>query len=274
MNFLLFVILIFFIANPTNADIRLASFYTENTLVDSNLERIADIIQRYDFVAIQGFRETKLIDPLVSILFRRGDYYKFIVSNPTGKNGKRYAFAWRDKKIQIASPPRFIDTQLEHKALIATFRSDKFDFIAINFQSLSTKDNTSKLLNTYHESNRLTPDELDVIIFAALPGKILPKLSPLVQVIPESISDTVIQQELFPTIYLNKKNTREFTGNAQQANPSQLIFDSNKNTLYSRLGWAEFNNSLIDDDPKPSLIRNHGWGKTKIRFTKNNISVK
>ena len=91
MNNFFLAILTFVLTHPIHAEIRLASFYAGEISVDSNLERIADIIQLFDLVAIQGLRETESIDPLVSILSRRGDYYKFLVSNPTGNNGRRYA---------------------------------------------------------------------------------------------------------------------------------------------------------------------------------------
>ena len=274
MNNLLLAILTFVLTHPIHAEIRLASFYAGEISVDSNLERIADIIQLFDLVAIQGLRETESIDPLVSILFRRGDYYKFLVSNPTGNNGRRYAFAWRDKTIQISSPPTFLETQLQHQALTTTFRSNNFNFTAINYQSLSTKENNSTLVNTYLESSTQTPHELDIILFAALPTETLPKLTPLVQVTPKHSSDLEALNQLFPAIYLDKKNTIEYTGNAQQIDPEQLVFDSNKNTLHPCLGWAEFDNNLIDDDPTLSLIKNDTWGKTKNRSMKVVPSVK
>jgi len=60
-----------------------------------------------------------------------------------------------------------------------------------------------------------------------------------------------------------QKNNLEYTGNAQQTDPGQLVFDSNKSTLHPCLGWAEFDNDLIDDDPTLSLIKNNTWKKQK-----------
>ena len=42
-----------------------------------------------------------------------------------------------------------------------------------------------------------------------------------------------------------------------------LIFNNKNSSLNPSLGWAEFDNKLIDDDPLQSLIENHTWGKIK-----------
>ena len=263
MKKFLFSISIFVSTHPIFAEIRLASFCIGEVSVHSNLEQIADLIQSHDFLAIQGFREAEIIDPLISILFRRGDYYKFLTSKPTGNNDWRYAFAWRNSKIQISSPPIFIDTQFEHQVLKATFRSKNFKFTAINFQGLSTEENYSELSNIYHELKIQTTDELDVVFFTALPSINLPNLNSLSQVVPQNRRKYLAGQQLFPAIYLNKKSTREFTGKTQQIDPEKLILNNKNSSLNPSLGWAEFDNKLIDDDPLQSLIENHTWGKIK-----------
>ena len=263
MNNLLFAILFFALLDASHAGIRLASFYVGETSEDSNVERIADLIQLNDFVAIQGLRETKIIDALINQLFLRGDFYKFVASRPTDKNGRRYAFVWRDKTIKISALPTFRYAQFEHQALVATFRSNNFHFTAINFLSFSTEENKPKLLKLYNESLIESDDELDVIFFTALPTKTLPDLTPLIQVIPKHRHDLKAMDQLFPAIYLNMEKTLEFTGNAQQADSRKLIFNSNNNPSLVRFGWAEFENDLIVNDPTPSVIKNHTWGKTK-----------
>ena len=263
MSNLLFAILIFALVDASHAGIRLASFYVGETSEESNVERIADLIQLNDFVAIQGLQETKIIDALINQLFLSGDFYKFVVSKPTDENGRRYAFMWRDKTIKISALPTFVDTQLEHQALIATFRSNNFHFTAINFLSLSTKENNSNLLKLYNESLIESDGDLDVIFFTALPTKTLPDLTPLIQVIPKHLHDLKALDQLFPAIYLNREKTLEFNGNAQQIDSKKLIFNSKNNFPLRRFGWAEFDNDLIINDPTPSLVKNHTWGKTK-----------
>ena len=264
MNNLLFAILIFALVDPSHAEIRLASFYVGEISKDSDVKRIADLIQLNDFVAIQGLRETKIIDLLINQLFIRGDFYKFVISRPTDKNGRRYAFVWRDKTIKISGLPTFVHTQLEHQALVAKFRSNNFHFTAINFLNLSTEENNSTLLQLYNESLIQSDGELDVVFFTALPTKTLPDLTPLIQVIPKYRHDLKAIYQLFPAIFLDRKKTLEFTGNAQLADSRKLIFNSNDNPPLARFGWAEFDNDLIADDQTQSLIKSHTWGKTKI----------
>ena len=153
----------------------------------------------------------------------------------------------------------------------ATFRSKNFKFTAINFQGLSTEENYSELSNIYHDLKIQTNDELDVVFFTALPSINLPNLNSLSQVVPQNRSKYLAGQRLFPAIYLNKKSTREFTGKTQQIDPEKLIFNNKNSSLNPSLGWAEFDNKLIDDDPLQSLIENHTWGKIKspLRKIKN-----
>ena len=68
----------------TSKPLRVASFHVSQFTQESVIERIADIVQQYDMVAIQDLRELAAADALLATLFRRGDFFKILPSNPSG----------------------------------------------------------------------------------------------------------------------------------------------------------------------------------------------
>ena len=93
-----FYVLLLLTLPATAEEIRVASFHASQLSLESDIAGVADRLQAYDFVAIKDLRDLAAVDELLAVLFRRSDFFKILPSQPSGDDGARYAFAWRDRE--------------------------------------------------------------------------------------------------------------------------------------------------------------------------------
>ena len=151
--------------SATAQPLRVTSFHASELSLDSNLEGVADIIQQYDFAAIQDLRDLAAADQLLAILFRRGDFFKVLPSQPSAADETRYAFAWRDRRVQILAPGSFLDIGAERRLVYAAFRAGDFDFVALNYQTRAPAASAAaELEQAYQDMRQRLPEEGDILL--------------------------------------------------------------------------------------------------------------
>jgi len=95
---------------------------------DEELHMIADVIRRYDFVAIQEARDTRVLDRLLELL----PGYDYVASRPVGRGVREvYAFLFRESLVEVLGEPYlFPDPQdlFIREPYVAHFRVGAFDF--------------------------------------------------------------------------------------------------------------------------------------------------
>lgn len=124
----------------TSSDFELASWnvriLSNNSRDDAELQLIADIIYRYDFVAIQEVRDTTVLDRLEVML----PEYDYIASDPVGEGVKElYAFFYRaDLLIPLGTAYIYGDPQdsFLREPYVAHFQAGEFDFTAITIHAI------------------------------------------------------------------------------------------------------------------------------------------
>ncbi len=257
--------------SATAQPLRIASFHASGLSLDSDLEGVADIIQQYDFAAIQDLRDLAAADGLLAILFRRGDVFKVLPSQPSGADQVRYAFAWRDRRVQILAPGAFLDIGAERRPVYATFRAGDFDFVALNYQTRAPAASAAtELEKAYQSMRQRLPDEGDVLLFASL-AEPTPSAAPLHNALPLDIPVALDQSGASANIYLVNALTREFTGVHGVDFFDQRSEDPQAAARISQLRpvWAEFAPDGGDDDGPgialPSAIEDQTWGRAKTR---------
>lgn len=123
------------------AYLRLASWNIENFSNRSSSEReieiTAEIIQRYDLVAIQEVLDEEVMQRLNAKL---GPQWSYIISDPVGNIDKeRYAYVYRNYLVNPLGTPHLIqdpNNNLIREPLVASFRAGNFDFTLINIHTL------------------------------------------------------------------------------------------------------------------------------------------
>jgi len=125
---------------PTES-IKLASWniriLSNDSRDDSELQKIATIIDRYDIVAVQEVRDDEVINRLLNIL---PDEWDAIISNKTGRGVKeKYTYFYNSDIIQplgtsyLFSDP---DDLLIREPFIAHFKASNFDFTLTTIHSI------------------------------------------------------------------------------------------------------------------------------------------
>lgn len=124
-----------------NESLKLASWniriLSDSSRDDSELQKIADIINRYDFVAVQEVRDETVINRLLAILPPEWDA---IISGKTGRGVKeQYAYFYDSHIIDSLGTPYLFqdpDDLLIREPYIAHFRASDFDFTLITIHSI------------------------------------------------------------------------------------------------------------------------------------------
>lgn len=252
----------------TSKPLRVASFHVSQFTQESDIERIADIVQQYDMVAIQDLRELAAADALLATLFRRGDFFKILPSNPSGAQGARYAFAWRDRRIQLIAPGTFIKMESEYKPVYATFRAGDFDFIALIYKTTSPAAKASmELVEAYQNVRDSMADEGDVLLFSSL-AEPTPVPMPLMPIVRLDSPVALDRSSAHANIYIADHLTKEYTGGYVIDSFEQDLSDDEAMRVSQRRPvWAEFTTDSGDDDgrgiPLPSAVDRQTWGRLK-----------
>ena len=136
---LLLLCLIFFAAAPLTAqtfttwNIRILS---DNSRDDGELDRIAEIMERSDFIAVQEVRDSRVLDRLMERL----PGWDYVMSLPVGRGVKEfYAFLYREEMFELLGAPYTIEDEGDlfiREPFVAHFRSGSFDFSVITIHSI------------------------------------------------------------------------------------------------------------------------------------------
>ena len=99
---------------------------------DSELAQIASIIDRYDLVAVQEVRDTRVLDRLTGML----PGWEYTASELVGRGVKElYAFLYRTDRVIPLSPARVIDDPGDvfiREPAVASFQAGAFDFTLVS----------------------------------------------------------------------------------------------------------------------------------------------
>lgn len=261
------------LAIPATADeIRVASFHASQLSLQSDIAGVADRLQAYDFVAIQDLRDLAAVDELLATLFRRSDFFKILPSQPSGEDGARYAFAWRDRSIKIISPGSFLGNNPSRRPVYATFRAGNFDFVAVNYQSATTATVAadSLLQDAHTQLKEILPDEHDLLLFASF-SHVAPELAALDPIFPLDNIVSINGDGVHANIYLSTVNTREHSGTSGIDDFDATAFNNDVEKAVrvsqQRPVWAIFSTDAPDDDgpdlTPPSPVLEQNWAHIK-----------
>lgn len=137
--------------NPSRQEIgsiKIASFnirvFSNNSRDDEELGYIADILEKYDLIAIQELRDEEVLKRTVVILENRGKEYEYEISDKVGRAVKeRYGFLYRKGIVKKVNEGRLYEEENDEfirQPFYATFKAKNFDFTLItNTRALRLK---------------------------------------------------------------------------------------------------------------------------------------
>lgn len=225
------------------------------------LDKITDVISRYDIIAIQEITDVTgiTIPRVMDSLLKKNRNYAYLLSERIGK--EQYAFIYRKNKIEIkseggvyAGASAEVFSRPPHHSYFKS-KSGKFDFVLINIH-VAPKNALEEIsaLSTVHKDLKKTyMNEGDFIILGDLNAdcsyfnesntSIEIRKNPYIWIIDDNQKTNVSQRDCtYDRIIITKESEEDFTGKS-----SVYHFDK-------RLDLEEDTNKYSDHYPVESLF--------------------
>lgn len=237
---------------------------------DTELASIADILQKYDLIAIQELRDEEVLKRTAAILQQRGFGYAYEISPPVGRGVKeRYAYLYRTDRVQPVQPGRLYQERGDEfirEPFYATFRSSSFDFTLVTIHVLfgsseaERRPEIEELAAVYQAVQDEDPAEQDVILlgdfnFPPQDGgfsrlKAIPGMAFL---ITPPAKTTITDTSLYDNFWFQEPHVREYAGEFGVDRFDETMFSgedlaAKRAVSDHRPIWAKFNTSGPDDD--------------------------
>jgi deoxyribonuclease-1-like protein len=213
---------------------------SDNSRDDTELRYIADILSRYDLIAIQEVRDERVLERLLRMLPEEWDY---LVSDPAGRGVKElYAFMYDSSKVAPFGADYLLGDPNDlfiREPYIASFRAGSFDFVLITLHavygdSIFDRRGEAELLPHVitHIDDHYGPEK-DIILLGDfnLPADDYawdPFHDFYKPVIPAQVKTTITDTSSYDNIWLSASETfsREFTGNVEVYAFDEIIFSN------------------------------------------------
>ncbi len=225
-------------AGNQNHAIRIASFniqfFGQSKLSDKQVtQRLAEIVRRFDVVAIQEIRskDQLLMPKFVSIVNATGARYDFLISSRLGRTSSKeqYAFLYNTSTIKPIPGSAYMiyDPQdlIHREPFVSSFQTinsktpdQPFTFTLINIHTDPDEAEweVAQMAQVYQYVSRNNPQEDDVIVLGDLNVNAR-KISPLTRIpvldsILKEVPTNTRKSRQYDHILVNRNTTTEFTG--------------------------------------------------------------
>lgn len=115
----------------------------------ADLNYIADVVYKYDIIAIQevvaGSGGAQTVANLAQLLNYKGSKWDYKISDPTNSSSykmERYAFIWKANKVKLKNKPwleQKFRLEIDREPYFATFEVNKKTFTLVNFHAITKK---------------------------------------------------------------------------------------------------------------------------------------
>lgn len=259
---------------PEAQAITIASFniriFSDKSRDDEDLGHIADILEKYDVIAIQELRDEEVLQRTVALLKERGKEYEYEVSDEVGKEVKeRYAFLYRKDRVKKIQEGKLYEERKDEfirEPFYATFKAGNFDFTLITIHVLfgssekARRPEIKELATVYNKVQDEDPTEQDIILlgdFNFPPAdkgfNDLKAISTMTFLIEPPVKTTVTDTSLYDNFWFQKEYVREYLGESGVNKFDEIMFNNDDNKAKQAVSdhrpiWARFGISEEDDD--------------------------
>ena len=118
-----------------------------NSKNDTEIKFIADILEKFDVVAIQevvaGYGGTQAVSRLNDELNRKGSKWDYVVSDPTSGGSykrERYAFLWKTSQLKRVGNPwleKHYNQEIDREPFFMTFQIGNKQFTLVTFHAIT-----------------------------------------------------------------------------------------------------------------------------------------
>ena len=244
--------------------------FSNKSRSETELNYTAEILKKYDVVAIQELRDEQVLRRTIYVLKKKGYEYDYEISPKVGRKVKElYAFLFRKNKVKMIKKGKLYSERKDEfirEPFYATFKSGNFDFTLITIHVIygkskaERKQEVRELGVVYNKIQDEDSNEQDVILLGDfnLPPtdaafNLLKTISTMIFLIKPPAKTTITDRSLFDNFWFQKKYVREFTEEYGIDKFDEVMFNNNdkiakKIVSDHRPVWAKFNTSLEDDD--------------------------
>ena len=241
---------------------------SDNSRDDVELQRICEIIIKYDFISIVELRDEKVLVRMVVMLAGMGRLYGYEVSVRVGRGVKeRYAYLYDINRVELIGSGKIWDDPEDHfirEPFSATFRAGAFDFTAIATHVIWGRrvgDRRAEIMwlsNVYKVVQAMDRQEQDVLLMGDFNRKStdlaydpLKEILGMVSLFNPPQKSHVKDTSLYDNIWFQSGFTTEYTGNSG-IDRFDDGFESDDAAMRAvsdhRPVWAEFATVGEDDD--------------------------
>lgn len=256
---------------------------SDNSRDDTELQKIAQTLIDYDFIAITELRDEKVLKRLQRILSESGAEYGYLMSEPVGREGsshkERYAFLYYKGLVSIITDGKLYPDAMDGEddfvrdPYWATFRAGKFDFSVIAVHIVwgdsvaKRRAEIMELAKVYSYVQKANGAEDDVLLvgdfnrepddlLAYTPLLSLPSMTHLFQSPQKS---HIGESSLYDNIFFQKVHVTEWVGKSGIDKFDETDFDNNDSAANLAVSdhrpvWAVFriDESSGSSTPTPS----------------------
>lgn len=262
------------VLRPPAEPVTIASFnirlFSTASRTDAELAQIADLLQRYDLVALQELRDEGVLRRTVAILQQLGLAYAYEISPPVGRAVKEhYAFLYRQDRLQIRGAGRLYpdpEDRFIREPFYASFDAGDFDFTLVTIHVLFGSSESERrpeieaLAAVYQTIQDEDPTEQDVILLGdfnfpptdkgfsrlkAFPG--------MVFLIQPPAKTTISDESLYDNVWFQEPYVREYAGESGIEKFDETMFGNDDRAAKLAISdhrpiWARFRTAGPDDD--------------------------
>ncbi|GAB4164319.1 MAG: hypothetical protein Kow00107_10790 [Planctomycetota bacterium] len=247
--------------------------FSSSSRDDYELGKICEVLQRYDFVALQELRDTEVLNRSVKILKDRGFPFSFVVSPKVGSGTHKemYAFLFRtDAVSHLGFPSLYPDPgdRFIREPFVGHFRSGNFDFsiatVHVIYKSRNAPERAvelSALADVFKWVQEVNRNENDVLLtgdFNEHPDS--PRFARLLSIEGlemlirgSDVTTVIFDSSLYDNIAFSAKYTsHEYSDTCGVFKFDEEMFSSDDEASRvcsdHRPVWARFATDLADDD--------------------------
>lgn len=236
-------------------------FLTSASRDDREIEAIAGILGRFDLVAVQEARDTRVLQRIVDQL----PGWKFTASAPVGRAQKEiYAFLWKESEVSLVGEGRLIPDEADlfiREPYAATFRAGEFDFTLCTIHLLYGNNKSERrrelqlLDEVVAEVQRANGREADVILLGDFnfepddPGW---QLTGWTHLFDAPLKTTISDSSLYDNLWLDPAHTGELGPARGVVLFDEELYGGDDDTASREISdhrpvWAVFRPDLDDD---------------------------
>lgn len=236
---------------------------------DTELNKITDLLKKYDLIAVQEVRDVDVLKRIVKILKTKGYDFDFTASEKVGNKVKEiYAYFYRKDKVELIKKAYLFEDKDDwfiREPYIASFKSGNFDFTLITIHLLYGKNEAERreelkrLDEVYTQIQNKDSKENDVIMLGDFNFDAtdigwagLKAIDSMKYIIPPSLKTMISDSYAYDNFWFQAMHTKEYTGKYGVERFDQTMFSNNKYQAKKEVSdhrpvWAEFDTSTDDD---------------------------